>query len=96
MFTGPDIDILRGHVLRHRYEHLNVGFIRNHNMGIHTWASFATQIYVYISDSMFGRAEIGFLASQECGFKTHLFGVSFVIGYRVIVYLDDVFVWPFD
>jgi len=35
MFTGLDIDILRGLVLRQRYEHLYVGIIRNHKMGIH-------------------------------------------------------------
>ena len=37
-----------------------------------------------------------FVASQECGFKTHLFGVSIVRGNGVIVQQADVFVWSFD
>jgi len=42
--TGPDVDIIRGHVLRHRYGHLDMGIIRNHNMGIYRSTSFATHM----------------------------------------------------
>jgi len=37
-----------------------------------------------------------FVASQECGFKTNLFGVSIVRGYGVIIQQADVFVWSCD